>query len=150
MLSKKKTETNESSSSAKASLDSIDRSVGSRFNCGITALSVPHFSAAEKKEKGEKSVIYLKMIIFKERNRRTQQILVIFYSFNGRRECSENTIGSFFKGREGGKEEKCSWWFYGSITNFPSQLCCSMDRERFFTQFFLTHTSTDISTFHLC
>lgn len=49
------------------------------------------FPALHKKRRGN-LVIYLKMIIFKERNRLTQQILVIFYSFNGRRECSEHTI----------------------------------------------------------
>lgn len=35
------------------------------------------------KKSSENLVIYLKMIIFKERNRRTQQILVIFYSLMG-------------------------------------------------------------------
>lgn len=51
-------------------------------------LHISNIPTVHGRIKRENSKIYLKMIIFKERNRRTQQILVIFYSFNGRRDCS--------------------------------------------------------------
>lgn len=135
MLSEKK----ESSSSSKQKPRYRSWKPSRRQNVFV-ALSAPHLPKRCKKT-SENLVIYLKMIIFKERNRRTQQILVIFYSFNGRRKCSEHTssVG-------GEKEEKCSWWFYGSITNFLYVLLLKLGVANIFsiqmdfhTVFLLTH-----------
>lgn len=90
-------EKKESSSSGKASV-SIPK--GKQVADGITALCVPHSPTTNIAQWSRKRlVIYLKMIIFKGEQQAHTTILVIFYSFNGRRECSEQD------GKSGGERK---------------------------------------------